>query len=69
MLNWTAPATFSFDYLKGIYADSLAAADSPQDRCQFFPYSTDFRGLREVFQMDADRAAMRPGARPWYVGW
>lgn len=69
MQNWTAPETFSFDFLKSLYMESLMSPDSPQDRCQFFPYSTDFRGLREVFDMHPDRAAMRPGSQPWYVGW
>jgi hypothetical protein len=25
--------------------------------------------LREVFNMSEDRAHMRDGTRPWYIGW
>ena len=37
--------------------------------CQFFPYRTNFDTLQDVFNMDPDRAAFKPGTEPWYIGW
>ncbi|XP_015126093.1 bifunctional arginine demethylase and lysyl-hydroxylase JMJD6-B [Diachasma alloeum] len=60
--NWSATRVFSFGFFKSLYQDQDA-------NCQFFPYKTDFRSLREVFNMTEDRARLRPGSQPWYVGW
>ena len=67
--NWSALETFSFEFFQGIYSEGSSALKSVESRCQFFPYKTEFRGLREVFRMTADRAHMKDGAKPWYIGW
>ncbi|KAF4530602.1 hypothetical protein B566_EDAN006808 [Ephemera danica] len=61
MRNWTAPNTFTFDFFKNLYEQS------PQPGCQFFPYKTEFRSLRDVFKMSETRAMLQ--GSPWYVGW
>lgn len=38
-----------------------------KDTCQFFPYKTKFKNLRQVFDMDVDESNKWP--KPWYVGW
>ncbi|KAK7114488.1 uncharacterized protein [Littorina saxatilis] len=67
--NWSALETFSFQFFQGIYSEGSTALKSVESRCQFFPYKTEFRGLGEVFSMSSDRAHMRGGAKPWYIGW
>ncbi|KAG1679043.1 Bifunctional arginine demethylase and lysyl-hydroxylase JMJD6 [Nymphon striatum] len=64
--NWTAPEVFSFNFFKQLYPE-----DSPVrgDQCQFFPYQTSFESLNEVFNMTEDRANLRDGSNPWYIGW
>ncbi|XP_066583333.1 uncharacterized protein [Prorops nasuta] len=62
MLNWTAPEIFSFNFFKSLYTEE-------DGNCQFFPYKTEFRSLREVFKMGDNRALMEEGTAPWYVGW
>lgn len=37
------------------------------DTCQFFPYKTSFKNLREVFEMEVDEN--NKYEKPWYVGW
>ncbi|XP_076449369.1 uncharacterized protein LOC143285823 isoform X2 [Babylonia areolata] len=69
MENWTALETFSFEFFRGVYAEESVALKSVQSRCQFFPYKTEFRTLGEVFRMPADRAHMKDGSKPWYIGW
>ncbi|XP_045117261.1 uncharacterized protein LOC123507962 [Portunus trituberculatus] len=65
--NWSAPHTFSFTFFKSIYADDSPVLENFERDCQFFPYQTEFRNLRHVFNMTAERAAMR--GDPWYIGW
>ncbi|XP_011298259.1 uncharacterized protein [Fopius arisanus] len=60
--DWSAMKVFSFAFFKSLYEDQDA-------NCQFFPYKTGFHNLREVFNMTEDRATLRPGSQPWYVGW
>ncbi|XP_008207611.1 uncharacterized protein LOC100119666 [Nasonia vitripennis] len=60
--NWTAMESFSFAFLRELYKDQEA-------NCQFFPYKTEFRSLRDVFNMSTSRALMQAGSKPWYVGW
>ncbi|XP_058796032.1 uncharacterized protein LOC131666944 [Phymastichus coffea] len=60
--DWTAMEQFSFAFLKQLY-------EGREADCQFFPYETEFRSLRDVFNMSAGRALLRAGTRPWYVGW
>ncbi|XP_069939978.1 uncharacterized protein [Cherax quadricarinatus] len=65
--NWTAPSTFSFDFFKSIYADDSPVLENFERDCQFFPYQTEFRNLRHVFNMTHERVEMR--GDPWYIGW
>ncbi|XP_043218451.1 uncharacterized protein LOC122379903 [Amphibalanus amphitrite] len=68
--NWTAPRVFNFNFFKKLYGPSSPVIESTDNRgCQFFPYKTNFRSLREVFSMSQDRADMKPGEKPWYIGW
>ncbi|KAJ9579290.1 hypothetical protein L9F63_024603, partial [Diploptera punctata] len=67
MENWTAQHVFSFQFFKGIYEESFEYS-SVQLGCQFFPYETEFTQLREVFNMSDERASMRDGTQPWYIG-
>lgn len=38
-----------------------------KDTCQFFPYKTNFRNLREVFELETNNEKIYE--KPWYVGW
>lgn len=67
--NWTAPATFSFEFFKGIYGDDSPALEGKGYNCQFFPYQTEFLNLAEVFQMDPERIKNSDHSKPWYIGW
>ncbi|KAK8380449.1 hypothetical protein O3P69_016792 [Scylla paramamosain] len=49
--NWSAPHTFSFTFFKSIYADDSPVLENFERDCQFFPYQTEFRNLRHVFNM------------------
>ena len=69
MKTWTAPKTFSFDFFKGIYSEDSPALYNMEMNCQFFPYKTSFMSLGEVFNMSDERAQMKEGAEPWYIGW
>ncbi|KAL7291432.1 hypothetical protein TKK_0015017 [Trichogramma kaykai] len=60
--NWTAMQSFSYEFFKSLYGEREA-------NCQFFPYKTEFRNLREVFNMSESRARLEAGAKAWYVGW
>ena len=51
-------------YLK--YPDAL---DAVQDECQFLHFKSNFHTLKDVFKMSEDRAALKSGQQPWYVGW
>jgi hypothetical protein len=71
-VNWSAPQTFSFNYFRSLYTDDSPAMSlsDDNDNCQYFAWgASEFNNLREVFQMDADRAAMKNGTKPWYFGW
>ncbi|GAB1597742.1 uncharacterized protein LOC115211048 [Argonauta hians] len=67
--NWTAPGTFSFEFFKGIYLNDSPALTGSERNCQFFPYQTKFKNLREVFQMDPARVNLTDTSNPWYIGW
>lgn len=69
MDDWTAPKTFSFEFFKNVYTEDRTAERRPEAKCQFFPYKTDFNSLAEVFNMSSDRAQMKDGTQPWYIGW
>ncbi|KAJ8303305.1 hypothetical protein KUTeg_019701 [Tegillarca granosa] len=67
--NWTAPNVFSFEFFKSLYSKGSPALENTLSECQFFPYKTNFNNLGEVFQMSDDRAKMKDGSEPWYIGW
>ncbi|XP_067651644.1 uncharacterized protein [Haliotis asinina] len=69
MKNWTATEKFSFSFFKNIYKEGSPALENVENNCQFFPYKTSFKNLGEVFQMDEERATMKDGSQPWYIGW
>lgn len=63
-VNWTARDIFSFDYFRDLYLES----DDYRANCQFFPYKTEFKSLKEAFRMNSQRAQYISG-EPWYFGW
>ena len=66
--NWTALKVFDFKFLRKLYNMSKAQrGDEVNEGCQFFPYLTNFRTLKEVFQMSDRRASLHEDQ--WYVGW
>ncbi|KAK0172176.1 hypothetical protein PV328_005525 [Microctonus aethiopoides] len=60
--NWKAMTEFSYLFFKNLYLGQSA-------NCQFFPYKTEFKNLQDVFNMSDNRALLKPGTDPWYVGW
>ncbi|KAL3858860.1 hypothetical protein ACJMK2_009109 [Sinanodonta woodiana] len=67
--SWTAPEVFSFEFFKEIYTDDSPVMENTEANCQFFPYKTNFKNLRDVFTMSEERAHMKDGSDPWYIGW
>ncbi|XP_052231804.1 uncharacterized protein LOC127845126 isoform X2 [Dreissena polymorpha] len=68
-VNWTAPKHFSFEFFRNLYRPGSQALENQQRKCQFFPYKSNFTRLEEVLEMSDDRAHMRDGSTPWYIGW
>lgn len=70
--NWTAMGVYSFDFFKQIYKEDssdLRKVNSETDNCLFLAYQTEFDSLGEAFSMSEDRALMKDGSEPWYIGW
>ena len=67
--NWTAVEHFNFNFFKSIYAADSPVLLQEQSHCQFFPYKSNFNSLAEVFDMSEDRASLKDGTEPWYIGW
>lgn len=67
--DWSAIKAFSFDFFKGIYGEDSPVLQPTDPQCQFFPYKTNFKNLAEVFNMSQERAQLKDGAKPWYIGW
>lgn len=65
--NWTALNIFSYEYFKLLYEKLEASEENDELGCQFFPYKTNFKTLKHVFQMSKKRAALKKDQ--WYVGW
>lgn len=65
--NWTALRIFGYRYFKILYAKLKAIDDFDELGCQFFPYKTNIRNLRQLFTMSKARAKMEKDQ--WYVGW
>ncbi len=69
MKNWTATQVFNFDFFKSIYHEDSPVLNNMDAQCQFFPYKTTFGSLSEVFDMSEERAQLKNGEEPWYIGW
>ncbi|KAL5022012.1 hypothetical protein ScPMuIL_001167 [Solemya velum] len=67
--NWTATKEFSFEFFRNIYGEDSPVLENVESNCQFFPYKTSFKNLGEVFNMTEERAHMKGGSEPWYIGW
>jgi len=66
--KWTAFKVFDFKFLKKLYNMSLSSRpDEVNEGCQFFPYLTNFKNLRDLFEMSEERADLQEDQ--WYVGW
>lgn len=66
--NWTALSVFDFWYFKEVYGEVAEETDEEWN-CQFFPYKTEFKSLREALSIPSERVNYAPGSRPWYFGW
>uniref|UniRef100_A0A182NTF7 Cupin-like domain-containing protein n=1 Tax=Anopheles dirus TaxID=7168 RepID=A0A182NTF7_9DIPT len=65
--NWTAVERFDFWFFKRVYETH---GDGPKaERCQFFPYQTGLRDIREALSLPEPRVRYEPGTDPWYFGW
>ncbi|KAG5865397.1 hypothetical protein JTB14_010845 [Gonioctena quinquepunctata] len=67
MRDWSASTMFTFEFFKNLY--ETTEEKTSRKGCQFFPYKTEFKSLREVFAMSESRANLVAGEKPWYVGW
>ncbi|KAF7286996.1 hypothetical protein GWI33_002836 [Rhynchophorus ferrugineus] len=67
-LNWRARSIFNFNFFKKLFT-KIEINRSENTGCQFFPYKTEFQSLEEVFGMNEARAMLKPGEKPWYIGW
>ena len=65
--NWTAHRLFGWRYFRKLYAKLKAFDENDELGCQFFPYKTNFRTLKQVFKMSKARANLTKDQ--WYVGW
>ena len=66
--KWTAFKVFDFKFLKKLYNISKSGRPGEvNEGCQFFPYLTNFKNLRELFEMSESRAELQEDQ--WYVGW
>lgn len=52
---------------KSIVETDEMRSTAEKDTCQFFPYKTSFRNLREVFELETN--SENGYDKPWYVGW
>ncbi|KAL3287136.1 hypothetical protein HHI36_001616 [Cryptolaemus montrouzieri] len=64
--SWKAMKLFSFDFFKNLY---VSTEEEQELTCQFFPYKTEFKSLSEALNMSYDRAHLKSGEEPWYIGW
>uniref|UniRef100_A0A182QY81 Cupin-like domain-containing protein n=1 Tax=Anopheles farauti TaxID=69004 RepID=A0A182QY81_9DIPT len=65
--NWTAMERFDYWFFKRVYETH---GDGPKaERCQFFPYQTGLRDIREALSLPEPRVRYEPGTKPWYFGW
>lgn len=65
LVEWDATNAFSYAFFQRLYlVDKPVARWRSAQRCQFFPYKTGFRTLREALSMSHNRTK-----QPWYFGW
>lgn len=67
-VTWPALKFFGFNFFKNLYR-SIDLKRNSRGNCQFFPYKTEFKSLKEVFEMRTKRSNLAPGEKSWYVGW
>ncbi|XP_053666452.1 uncharacterized protein LOC128715572 [Anopheles marshallii] len=65
--NWTAVERFDYWFFKRVY--ETHGSGPKAERCQFFPYKTGLRDIREALSLPAARVRYDPGTEPWYFGW
>ncbi|XP_053677194.1 uncharacterized protein LOC128727324 [Anopheles nili] len=65
--NWTAVERFDYWFFKRLY--DTHGVGPRAERCQFFPYQTGFRDIREALSLPEPRVRYDPGTAPWYFGW
>ncbi|XP_002155363.1 uncharacterized protein LOC100211992 isoform X1 [Hydra vulgaris] len=65
--NWTALRIFGWRYFRVLYAKLKAFKDNEDLGCQFFPYKTEFKSLKQVLFMSKERANLTEDQ--WYIGW
>lgn len=68
-INWTASQVFDFWYFQHLYRTAEASGDTTATNCQFFPYKTTFKSLREALSMPNERVNYASDTEPWYFGW
>lgn len=64
--DWSPIKTFNFDFFKKLYNNNQ---DNLKDECQFFPYKTEFKSLKEALNMSVGRSKLEQGTDSWYIGW
>ena len=64
--NWSALELFNFSYFKKLYEETKESYQINED-CQFFPYRTDFKSLKDAFNMTVNRSLLQEDS--WYFGW
>lgn len=67
-VNWTASHVFDFRYFQRLY-HSVDDSSDDEMHCQFFPYKTEFKSLREALSIPEERVNYEHGTQPWYFGW
>lgn len=67
--HWPATSQLNYTFLKDLYLRTPGALESVQEDCQFLHFKSNFMNLNQVFEMSDDRAHMKPGEQPWYIGW
>uniref|UniRef100_A0A182PJR8 Cupin-like domain-containing protein n=1 Tax=Anopheles epiroticus TaxID=199890 RepID=A0A182PJR8_9DIPT len=65
--NWTAVDRFDYWFFKRVY--ETHGSGPKAERCQFFPYQTGLRDIREALSLPEARVRYDPGTEPWYFGW
>lgn len=65
--GWTATEKFNFDFFKELYKNTSNL--KTKTSCQFFPYKTEFKTLKEALNMSKERSRLEEGQKSWYIGW